>query len=599
VAFFLVGMLVQCVTLRNPRFLRPLLQGGGRYIRSETAFNFSKSELERHHVDSLAFYHALRDCKDGYIAHHVNAALDVLSDAVRLYGPRYLISSYNGGKDADVIMHLLRAVTAKFEKDNGVPCRSQLVYFAIDDEFSEVIDHIKATQLMYDLDIAQYNCGIVQGLKLHVDTMGIGNGTAPAFILGTRKGDPNCGDQETFAPSSDWMPVPFMRVNPILKWEYGHVWHFLRTFNLPYCKLYDQGYTSLGKKSETMPNPALSRKYQSLRVQNNTDTTINVKSYWPAYMLSDWTLERAGRVKAVKLDESCSVEQTQREMGNASLPRSESFIEVGKNAALVIIGDEILNGFTTEVNMQVASTALKSIGIPLKMVTVVSDDVNEIATEVLRMSQKYDLVFTSGGIGPTHDDVTLKAIAKALNQEIRINHEMLAHLEEVQAESAGAPAEVEESMRRLAMLPEYSQLRFPPSPGDYFDRPSKSGTVRSKTWPVLQCDNIFVLPGIPQFFASKMDLIVKHFLEVQPRLVSRKIVLKIEERSLINMLDSLVDVHGDVKFGSYPFIDHPEFKTIITLEGADEQKVEDAVANLLDMLPAYAVLRVEKGAEDR
>jgi hypothetical protein len=138
VAFFLVGMLVQCATLQSPRFLRPLLQGGGRYIRSDTAVNFSQSELERHHVDSLAFYHALRDCKDGYIAKHVNTALDVLSDAVRLYGSRYLMSSYNGGKDADVIMHLLRAVTAKFEQEKGVPCRPQLVYFAIDDEFDEV-----------------------------------------------------------------------------------------------------------------------------------------------------------------------------------------------------------------------------------------------------------------------------------------------------------------------------------------------------------------------------------------------------------------------------------------------------------------------------
>ena len=73
-----------------------------------------------------------------------------------------------------------------------------------------------------------------------------------AFVLGTRRGDPNCGDQKAFEPSSDWMP-PFMRVNPILDWTYGDVWAFLRAFDLPYCALYDGGYTSLGSVPTTSP----------------------------------------------------------------------------------------------------------------------------------------------------------------------------------------------------------------------------------------------------------------------------------------------------------------------------------------------------------
>lgn len=121
------------------------------------------SAFEEHYVDSLAFYNALRSCKDGYIADHVNSALDTLSDALRLYGPDLLLSSYNGGKDADVIMHLLRAVTAKYSNDHGgVECRPRLVYFAIEDEFDEVIQHIEYTKQLYNLNITQYNCGIVQ-----------------------------------------------------------------------------------------------------------------------------------------------------------------------------------------------------------------------------------------------------------------------------------------------------------------------------------------------------------------------------------------------------------------------------------------------------
>jgi FAD synthetase len=74
---------------------------------------------------------------------------------------------------------------------------------------------------------------------------------------------------------------PFLRLNPILDWNYGQVWHFLRTFQLPYCKLYDDGYTSLGTVKDTLPCPALKK--------DNDE-------YWPAYMLRDWDQERAGRI---------------------------------------------------------------------------------------------------------------------------------------------------------------------------------------------------------------------------------------------------------------------------------------------------------------
>lgn len=114
------------------------------------------------HQDSLAFYHTLRNCKDDYISKHINSALDILVDSFRLYGPRHLISSYNGGKDADVVMHLLRAVAAKFSFDKGATISPKLVYFAIEDEFSAVVDHIKFTQQLYGLDISKYDGGIVQ-----------------------------------------------------------------------------------------------------------------------------------------------------------------------------------------------------------------------------------------------------------------------------------------------------------------------------------------------------------------------------------------------------------------------------------------------------
>ena len=119
-------------------------------------------EMDESEKDALTLYNTMRSCKDTYLAPNLNHALDVLTDACRLYGMNNLISSYNGGKDADVIMHLLRAVAAKLQHDTGVKHRAKLVYFAVEDEFPEVLQHIEYTKKRYNLDIVQYDCGIAQ-----------------------------------------------------------------------------------------------------------------------------------------------------------------------------------------------------------------------------------------------------------------------------------------------------------------------------------------------------------------------------------------------------------------------------------------------------
>lgn len=414
-----------------------------------------------------------------------------------------------------------------------------------------------------------------------------------------------------------------MRVNPILNWEYGHVWHFLRTFNLPYCILYDQGFTSLGKVTDTRPNPALLRKPMS--AENGESL-----SYWPAYMLADWSLERAGRLNK-SVGNATLIQAVTTAEGCAS-PVSDTQVNDTTTAGMIIIGDEILSGLTSDQNMQVACKLLASIGIPLQKVTVVLDDIDAIVDEVRRMSQKYDIVITSGGIGPTHDDVTIKAVAQALGQSIRVNEVMIKHLMKVhkatqksqffadKIENTDTNAvdmdlttdvdmevELTEDMKRLALLPEHSKLLFPPLPSvDSFDNLTFASSprditrryderkVNQKEWPVLLCENIFVLPGIPQFFEKKMKTICQHYLTKRHTNLTKKIILDIEERAIVEKLDALVMKNPSIKFGSYPFVDHPEFKTIITVEGRDVTVVDDAVNQLVQSLPISAVLRVEK-----
>lgn len=199
IALFFVGIMYRTFGFQVRKFGRGILTNGGSKELFVLNNSVDKTVSELENTNDLEFYHRLRSCKDGYIAQHINHALDILNDAIRLYGPKQLFSSYNGGKDADVIMHLLRAAMAKYSFDTGKKSNLELIYFVNEDEFVEVEQHINRSEQTFGLNILRYNCSIVQGIKLHVDSMP--QDSVPAFVLGTRKGDPNCGLQETFTPS--------------------------------------------------------------------------------------------------------------------------------------------------------------------------------------------------------------------------------------------------------------------------------------------------------------------------------------------------------------------------------------------------------------
>ena len=272
--------------------------------------------------DRLIDYCSAHGDSDENLPQLILSALDILHQAYRLYGPESVVGSYNGGKDACVILHLMRAAYANYIRDNptlvGSACQPKTIYFEHEDEFPEVLDLLHETVLEYDLSIEGIK--YPDGLRSIVETNFVGvdktigavstgiDTRRPfpiAFVLGTRAGDPNAGNQGAFAPSSSFMP-PFMRVNPILTpdWNYSHVWAFLQRFDLKYCKLYDEGYTSLGTTKDTLPCPALKKDDLDLSWEEDTGNSIHGGEcdgeYWPAYMLKDWDQERAGRIKKEK-----------------------------------------------------------------------------------------------------------------------------------------------------------------------------------------------------------------------------------------------------------------------------------------------------------
>ncbi|KEP63840.1 UNVERIFIED_CONTAM: phosphoadenosine phosphosulfate reductase family protein [Hammondia hammondi] len=160
----------------------------------------------------------------------------------------------------------------------GLP-RPKAIYFHGDEEeFEEVADFVEQTANEFELDVSIYHCGLAEGVQDFVSRF---SHLRPlAFVLGTREGDPNTAHLLPMQASSSWLPA-FLRVHPLVGFRYGHIWHFIRHFALPYCVLYDRGYTSIGTKKNTKPNPHLFCSETGL--------------YAPAYLLENWADERSGR----------------------------------------------------------------------------------------------------------------------------------------------------------------------------------------------------------------------------------------------------------------------------------------------------------------
>jgi len=168
------------------------------------------------------------------------------------------------------------------------------------------------------------------------------------------------------------------------------------------------------------------------------------------------------------------------------------------------------------------------------------------------MRSEVDVVITSGGVGPTHDDVTIKGVAQALDKDL-VHHEEMAELlrDKMSNPEEKDKKELTPAQTKMAMLPSNAKLRY----------------LSQDDWPVLQCRNVFILPGVPEFFAKKIENVAAYLSSQLERSLAYKVVLSVDEPSIVDVLNRAVKKHPNVSFGSYPFVSHPEFKTVLTLEG--------------------------------
>jgi molybdenum cofactor synthesis domain-containing protein len=245
-----------------------------------------------------------------------------------------------------------------------------------------------------------------------------------------------------------------------------------------------------------------------------------------------------------------------------------------KTAAIIIIGNEILSGKTRDSNSSYLATELRALGVDVRRISVIPDDREEIAREIASASEKHDYVFTAGGVGPTHDDVTMEGIALGFGLKTVPSQVLL----EVIRQRCGGM--LNESSRKMAEVPEGAEvieiegLRFPP----------------------VVIRNVYIFPGIPEFLRRKFSAIKERF-RGEP-FVTREIYINEEECYIAPSLELLIVEFPEVMVGSYPKVDHPEYKVIVTLESTDRDSLARAYDRLMGLLPEDKVVRQGSKAAD-
>ena len=227
-------------------------------------------------------------------------------------------------------------------------------------------------------------------------------------------------------------------------------------------------------------------------------------------------------------------------------------------AGIVIIGDEILSGKFVEENAAFLIGELRSLGVDLRRIAVIPDDRDDIAATVTEASSRFDHVFTSGGVGPTHDDITISAIAHGFGVGVERHPDLEAKIR------AYWKDKLAEANLRLADIPVGSELVY----------------GKDHIWPVVCFKNVYILPGVPSLFRRK-------FVDIRDRfraapVWAARIYVHVEEGELAPHLDAVVAAHPDVKIGSYPRFTETDFRVLVTLEAA----LGPAVTAAFDMLIA-------------
>jgi len=232
------------------------------------------------------------------------------------------------------------------------------------------------------------------------------------------------------------------------------------------------------------------------------------------------------------------------------------------NAAILIIGNEILSGRTQDTNTSTLSLWLNSIGVKVQEVRVIPDIEETIVYSVNSLRKIYDYIFTTGGIGPTHDDITAQSIAKAFNLKYEMHKEGYKILEKYYK-----PGEFNEGRQKMIWMPKDAKLILNPTSGA----------------PGFNVENVFCLPGVPSILKSMLGGLKNDIIGGDP-ILSHTISLRTVESEIASSLSKVQDGNKEVEIGSYPFFQAGKLGVSIVIRSENQNKIDICTSQILEFV---------------
>lgn len=230
-----------------------------------------------------------------------------------------------------------------------------------------------------------------------------------------------------------------------------------------------------------------------------------------------------------------------------------------KNAAIIIIGNEILSGRTQDVNLVCISNWLNKLGVTVNEVRVIPDIEDKIIKSIRDLKENFDYIFTTGGIGPTHDDITSESVSKALNLKYEFNKEAFELLEKHYGTK-----EFNQARQKMAKMPENSSLIKNPSSGA----------------PGFYVENVFCLPGVPIILKAMLGELSNKITGGKP-VLSKVINLKTLESKIAVQLEKIQENHQEVEIGSYPYFKSGKLGVSIVMRSKEELLIDKCKKDIL------------------
>ena len=242
------------------------------------------------------------------------------------------------------------------------------------------------------------------------------------------------------------------------------------------------------------------------------------------------------------------------------------------NAAIIVIGNEILSGRTQDINVSFLCKWLNDLGVRVTEVTIIEDNEDSIVKNVNELKDKFKYIFTTGGIGPTHDDITSKSIAKAFNIKYDFHKEAYEILKKYYT-----PEKFNEGRKKMAKIPENAKLIYNPSSGA----------------PGFIVKNVFCLPGVPSILKSMIHGLKDKIIGGN-KILSQTITIQTVESEIAQSLGDVQKKFKNVEIGSYPFFRLGKIGVSIVIRSTIKNEIDECYKEIVNFIKKNKIQMVEK-----